>query len=118
MKEFVNTFLGQPAGGNDFWVAFSWALVGAVLSLLLNVATRNPSTPNSPLKFSWVHLVADNFLRLVTTIILIVVFLRFLPDLTGIQLSPFAAFGVGFAWDKLAALLKNKGLLGRAKNQP
>lgn len=111
MKEFIIGLLGQTSG-NDFAHAFIWALVGAVLSLLLNVATRNPTTPNSPVKFSWLHLLGDNVVRIITTLLLIIVCLRFMPDLFGIQLSAFAAFCVGFGWDKLAQLIKDKGWLG------
>jgi hypothetical protein len=112
MKEFLMGLLGQTSG-NDFAHAFIWALVGAVLSLLLNVATRDPNTTHSPVKFSWLHFIADNLRRILSTLMLIIVCLRFMPDLFGVQLSAFAAFCVGFGWDKLAQFIKDKGWLGR-----
>lgn len=115
MKEFIIGLFGQ-ASGNDFVHAFIWALVGALLSLLLNVATRNPTTTSSPVKFSWLHLVSDNLRRIVTTLLLILVCLRFMPDLLGVQLAAFPAFCIGYGWDKLAQLIKDKGWFwGKAK---
>jgi hypothetical protein len=113
----MKNILAGLLGANDphiFFHVLIWALVGAVLSLLLHVAQRNPLTPNSTIRFSWRFFLWDNFKRIITTVLLIVVVLRFMPELLGFQLSAFTAFLAGFANDKLAQMLKNKGILGGA----
>lgn len=115
MKEFELTLLGNQTLGHFFALLF-FALFAATLSLLLQATNRDVRSEATPHHFDWQFLVADNWKRCVTTLMLIYVFLRFLPELTGIELNEFYALIVGFTNDKLAQYLKDKtNILGQKK---
>jgi len=105
------TFWERILGSNDHALlaaSFIYAIVGHCLILLLGTTLRDPNSPNSPKDFSLKYLLYDNFKRISTVVLLIVVALRFSPDLLGRQLSEFTGFLIGIGLDGIALLLKQK----------
>jgi hypothetical protein len=91
-----------------------FALVGVMLSLLLQTTARNPNSESTPFKFSWKFLWKDNVKRILASIVLIYVALRFSPQLIGVDITEFFAFAIGFGLDKLSEQIKMKtNILGK-----
>jgi len=98
-------------GSNDHALlaaSFIYAIIGHCIVLLFGTTLRDPNSPNSPNAFSVKYLLYDNFKRISTVILLIVVALRFSPDLLGRQLNEFTGFLIGLGLDGIALLLKQK----------
>lgn len=111
MKEFLQLVLGTQ-DWPMYFAEWFFALIGVLLSLLLATTKRNPNSPTSPVHFSWTYMIADNAKRVLTSLILIFLFLRFSNELLGINISLFLALGIGLGLDKLAGYLKSKNILG------
>lgn len=97
-------------GSSDFEfiiVGIVFAILGATLSLLLDSNTRNVDSKRTPRNFNYFFLLKDNYKRIVITIILICVFMRFTKELLGINPSVYWSFFIGFSSDKLSEYLKN-----------
>lgn len=90
-----------------FITSFSYALIGVILSLLLQTTTRDVRSENTPFVFSWKFLFKDNIKRIVAGILVIFVTIRFYPDLFGKQITDFLALGIGLGIDKAAEIIKN-----------
>ncbi len=115
MKELLKIILGDATLSNFVGLLF-FALLGAALSLLLQATKRDPKSLTSPVCFSWSFFWNDNTKRIITGLILIYCFLRFLPEITGVQITSFYALLIGIGNDKLAQLLKDKtNFLGQKK---
>jgi hypothetical protein len=113
MRQFITALLGSIPLPVFVGLLF-FALFGAVLSLLLQTTSRDVKSEASPVHFSWSFFFLDNWKRIVTTLMLIYVALRFAPDLMGIEISNFWALIIGFGNDKIAQFLKDKtNLLGQ-----
>jgi len=115
MISFWQELLGKSDPG-VLAAAFAFALLGHFIVLLGGTALRQPASPSSPTKFSWGYLLYDNSKRIIYVILLIVVALRFLPDLFGMQLNGFSGFLVGSALDTIALVIKQKTALLDPKN--
>lgn len=107
MSQFWHTILGDSDPGL-LAAAFVFALLGHFLVLLGGTTLRDPQSPGSPNKFSWAYLWSDNGKRIAYVFLLIVVALRFLPDLAGMPLTAWSGFLVGAGLDSIALLLKQK----------
>jgi hypothetical protein len=92
----------------DFLACLFFSAIGVLISLLFHANTRDPNASNSPIKFNWLYLLRDNWKRILLSFLLIVVTLKFLPELTGLHLNMFYALCIGLAWDKLAEFVKSK----------
>lgn len=103
----MNNFLGATDSW-QFLILIAYALIGVAVNLLYNAADRNPANPTTPYHFSLSFLTLDNLKRLVLNLILIFLSVRFYPDLFGKPISPFLATGVGFIYDKIMEVIKNK----------
>lgn len=115
MKEFTSTLLGGQSSSVFFALVF-FALLGALLSLLLQTTNRDIWSSNTPKIFSWQFFLSDNWKRIVTGAILIYISLRFAPELFGWEITNFYALVIGFGNDKLAQIVKDKtNLLGQKK---
>lgn len=115
----MSTFWSEILGKNDIGVlgaAFAFALLGHLLVLLGGTTLRQPASITSPTKFSWAYLLYDNSKRIVYVILLIIVALRFLPDLFGMQLNGFSGFLVGSGLDGIALVIKQKTKILDPKN--
>ena len=107
----MSTFWSEILGKNDpglLAAAFAFALIGHFLVLLGGTALRNPASTGSPHAFSWTYLICDNAKRIIYVLILILVAIRFLSDLTGLQLTAWSGFLVGAGLDSIALLIKQK----------
>lgn len=108
MSPFWQEILGKTNEPAVLASAFVFALIGVFITLLLGTTARLPQSPLSPTIFSWAYLWSDNFKRIVATLLLIVISLRFMPDLFGFQLSSWHGFIIGSGWDGLAFIVKQK----------
>ncbi len=115
MKEFISTLLGGQTAG-AFAALLFFALLGALISLLFHTTKRDPVSSSTPIRFSWIFFIQDNWKRALTSFLLIYVFLRFTPELIGVQLNEFWAIAIGLCNDQLAQVIKNKtNILGQKK---
>ena len=111
MKEFLQLVIGTEHWPMYFAEWF-FAFVGIALSLLLGAATRKPASSTSPVEFSWKFFWSDNFRRIVATLLLVFVSLRFANDIFGVDMTLWGALGIGLSHDLLAGVLKKKNILG------
>lgn len=98
-------------GTNDYalvLIGFVYAMIGVALSLLIHSTKRDPNKQNSPIKFSWNFFLKDNLIRIITGLILIMIFMRFTTELIGKEPTVYSAFLIGFMSDKLIEILKSK----------
>jgi uncharacterized membrane-anchored protein len=84
------------------------ALVGVLFVLLLGSTLRSVDSPHSPRDFSWSYLLSDNAKRIYLNILVVIVTLRFMPEIMESELSVWKGFIVGTASDGLALLIKQK----------
>jgi hypothetical protein len=102
----------QQILGTDTYQAFVtqyfFAMIGVLISLLLHGANRDVKEPSTPNSFSFLFLLKDNWKRIILNLLIIFVTIRFFKDLTGFELSLFFCLVVGFSYDKLLQLLKDK----------
>lgn len=104
-----------------FLTMLLFAIVGIVLSLLMDAHTRDQNSPNTPVKFSFKFLLRDNWKTILTTAIAVLVTLRFAPllfpdqfkvDATGdpkaVEWFLFGSFGIGLLYNQLVQFLKKK----------
>ena len=80
--------------------------LGCVVMLLMNIGNRDPTTPYSPPHFSWKFFFKDNVVKLLLDVILVAMFIRFLPEFCHEPINQFYAFLIGLGSDKLASYAK------------
>ena len=88
-------------------VGFIFSLFGALLSLLLDSNTRDLTSPRTPVKYSYKFLFLDNARRLLISVLLLAIFIRFTKELLGVDITTYWAFFIGFCSDKLSGYLKS-----------
>lgn len=101
-------------GGIDpalFAACFIAAGVGALITMLAGTTLRDPDSPESPIKFSWSYLWSDNIKRIILNILLILVCLRFMPEIFDMELQMWKALLVGLGIDGLLLIVKQKTTL-------
>lgn len=108
MSPFWTQVLGEGNDPATLGAAFLFALIGIFITLLLGTYARTPESPNSPKIFSWAYLWSDNFKRIVATLLMVIVSLRFIHDIFGFELSAWHGFVIGTGWDGLAFIIKQK----------
>lgn len=111
-KELLGYLIGQGSVAY-LLAAMIYAYIGAFVMLLLNTTKRDPLSANTPVKFSWSFLFSDNNKRIMATVILIFIFVRFGRDIIGAEVTMYVAFGIGLSCDRLAQFLKDKKILGK-----
>lgn len=115
MKQFISTLLGGQTA-SAFAALLFFALLGAAISMLLHTTKRDPNSTATPIRFSWLFFIEDNWKRAITSLLLIYVALRFTPDIIGVTINEFWAIAIGLCNDKLAELIKDKtNILGSKK---
>jgi hypothetical protein len=107
METFQNFLLGDMTPAM-FAAALFFALVGVIINLLLDATTRKPDSLDTPVRFSWQFLCIDNWKRTLLSLLLILVFIRFSQELTGLKPGMFVSLLVGFLFDKLSEFFKSK----------
>lgn len=95
MHEFKTLILGNTSLAY-YAAAEFFALMALILSLWGHSRKRDPLSPNTPYKFSWLFLIMDNIKRIVMGQIAMFLIFRFASELLGRQLSMFMAMGIGF----------------------
>lgn len=76
----MDRFLELLFGTNDFAgiaVGFIYAMIGLSLSILFETSTRKIAKPTTPNEFDFSFYIRDNKNRLITSLLLIIVGLRF-----------------------------------------
>jgi hypothetical protein len=113
MKEFASLLLGNVSLPMFFGLFF-FAMIGVFINLLIHATTRDQNSPATPVKFSFRFLLWDNWKRIVLSILLIYVSIRFVSMFFAITVDGkneyylFAALLIGFGFDKLGELIKKK----------
>lgn len=105
-QQFLQNFLGTTDVAY-FTSALVFALLGALISLLIQTSNRDKNSMRTPYKFSWGFMIADNWQRVLLNILLILITVRFCQELTGKKLSLFVALTIGITYDKILELLRN-----------
>jgi hypothetical protein len=115
LKEYLTLIFG---GASPAYIAAAWtfAVLGVLLSLRLHIISRDVPSARTPIRWSWRFFFLDNTKRLLTTLALIFIALRFCQDLIGIQLTMWFSFVIGLGLDKIAQFLKNQNILGSKLN--
>lgn len=93
---------------DQFFAAFIFATLGALISLMLQANARDIKSESTPVHFSYTFLIRDNFRRILLSFLLIVVTIRFYTELTGNELSMFSSLLIGLGLDKISELVKNR----------
>lgn len=106
-QDLVSNLLGNNSFA-DFISAIIFALFGAFVSLLLHSTNRNVLSTTTPVQFSFSFLFKDNWKRIATTFLMIVICVRFIKELTNYDLNMFYAFAIGICNDKIVQILKVK----------
>lgn len=112
MEEIKNHLLGGMAF-ETFAALFIIAMLGVLFSLLIHTTNRDVYSQNSPVRFSFIYMLKDNFSRIFLNIFACVVLIRFCKELTGKDLNDWVAFMLGMTLDKIMELLKNLNFLDR-----
>jgi len=116
IQEYLNLIFGD-ASPAFIAAGFTFAIMGVILSLRLQIVNRDRESDRTPKHFSWSFFWLDNIKRLVTTLILIFVALRFTEEWMGAKTTMWLAFLIGLSVDKFAQFLKNQNILGKKLQQ-
>lgn len=104
-QEILNELLGSVAFV-PFLIALFYAFVGAAVSLLIASNARDVHSEGSPTQFSYRYLIRDNWKKIVLSVLLIFISIRFSQELLGQQVTMYLAFVIGLSVDRLAGLIK------------
>lgn len=94
----ITVFAFTPAsflGGMDketFWSNYAFGLTGLWFALTFLVSKRDPNKAGSPIRHSTRYMIVDNAQKIVTTLVLLMIPIRFLPDLKEILSANFDFF--------------------------
>jgi hypothetical protein len=113
--EFITNLIGA-GGAQHFFTMMFFALFGATINLLINLSNRDKYSAATPLDFSTKFLLLDNWKRMLSSLMLIYLFVRFMPLLLPSNVYEaidgdveFLLAGlIGFSFDKLSEWLKDK----------
>jgi hypothetical protein len=113
--QFITNIIGA-GGAQHFITMMIFALVGATINLLTNVSKRDKLSASTPMDFSLKFMLLDNWKRMVSSLLLIYLFIRFMPLLipSGVyetidgDVEFIIAIAIGYSFDKLSELLKDK----------
>lgn len=117
MQEFLKSVLGDYTLGS--WLAYMFfAIIGTVIYSWNEVSQREVPSKKTPRKFSIGFFLRDNIKRFIFTVLLIYIQFRFFEQITGSEMSEYAAFLIGFTSDGLSGMSKknSKVLQGKRKD--
>ena len=111
LNSFYNNSLNVMyyLGTNDIALITSslfFGYIGAIIILLIDISTRDPLTKYSPVEFDFKYFLKDNAARFVLNIILVFIFIRFLPEFTNKPINQFNGLLIGIGSDMLAGKIK------------
>jgi hypothetical protein len=99
-----------------FFVALVFAYIGALVSLLIHATSRDKDSARTPYKFDLGFLLSDNAKRVYLNAILLLLFVRFYPDITGGgEITFYIAVTTGVGVDKLLEFFRNKCVIDTPK---
>jgi hypothetical protein len=122
LKEFFSYFFGNMTPAY-LLASMIFLLIGAVLSIGINVLGRGEHSPNTPAAFSWGFFLRDNWLRFLFNIIAAYSIVRFFSDIfPGLNFSMAWAWILGLIFDWVWVALRELkhvavGKLERAMSQ-
>lgn len=93
---------------NLFIACILFAGIGIVLALTVQVLFRNKYSENTPAKWSTKFLIADNWRKALMTIILVYISIVFSYQLFQVEITTWFAFLIGFGYDSILKVIKNK----------
>lgn len=108
--DFMSTLLGKGPVGL-FFALVVIALICALVSLLIEVNSRNIDSDNTPDKFSYRFMLAHNLLRILISFLLVPIFVRVCYEWVPMPWILLVVIGIGAGSDRLALLFKNIGIL-------
>lgn len=89
--------------------------VCAFASMLIELANRDVSSPNTPVKISWRFFTFANLARIIANILLIPIFIRLVYQYLDPTWMILLSIGIGAGVDRLAMLFKKIGVLSTDK---
>lgn len=96
------------------WIAaLIFAITGVAISLLYDSTNRDKNNPRTPDAFNLWFLIRDNVQRILLNALLILMFLRFMPDLIGSPFTMKASLFVGLGFDRLGLFLRQKNIIDK-----
>lgn len=106
--EILKNLLGDATPGH--WIAaIIFASFGIAISLLISSRKRDKHSPETPFRFDFLFLITDNINRILLSMLLVFVTLRFSQELFGANFTMYFALGVGLGLDRLSANLQANG---------
>jgi hypothetical protein len=109
--DFWHVILGDTSAG-AFLAFTAFAMVAALVSILINLSMRDQNSPATPTKVSLAFWFAHNLTRALANLLATPLIIRLL---LAANLPPtmmvFLSIGIGAGIDRLAMLLKNMGVL-------
>lgn len=106
INDALEIIFGDKTGGY-YLAAFFFSGLGLIISLWQSSKKRNPLSPNTPKRFSWIFMLWDNAKRAFVTIIVEFILFRAF-DLSNILLMVGVGVSVGIAFDKLVEFIMSK----------
>src|SRR4030042_1687902 len=104
-----------------FLVMLLFAVLGIAVSLLIHAQKRDQASPDTPIKFSWLFLLKDNWKDILLTILIVILTIRFatsffpgqfkgddLQTPEGIEIWLFGSLIIGLGFNKLIKVWKDK----------
>jgi len=89
-----------------FCAALFYALIGMVVMLLITSNKRDVNSDRTPVHYSYLFLIKDNAIRILTTVLFIMVFIRFSQELLGKTITSWLGFALGLISDRLGNFLQ------------
>lgn len=107
MKHFIELLLNgmEPV---MFLVFLVYAYMGFAFNLGIDILSRDPKSPTSPVRFSASYWWQDNKKRVIISIVLMPILVIVGKLLTGMDMNILNAFLLGWSGDALSNLLKKK----------
>ena len=98
-----------------FYIAyFVYVFFGILLSsAIVAIKTRNKNSTNTPKKFSIIFLIQDNLIRILASLSVVFLSIRFGEEYFNVVPSYIGAIALGFSWDLLIILLEKIQLKAR-----
>jgi hypothetical protein len=103
-----------------FLAGMSFVGMGLLITLLLDVVSRDRHSRRTPPQWSWRFFWRDNLLRFFLNLLTAMALIRFWRDMQGEEIGMFHCFCIGIAFDSLYILLKNvrKRIVKHENNEP
>ncbi len=104
----INPYILGNVEPQLFFACVFFAFIGILVVLLMGTKLRDASSEASPTKFSWNYLFNDNAKRIYSSVLCVLIALRFMPEVLNLTLSPWMGFVVGTFWDGIFLIIKQK----------